>query len=180
MNPIDSYLDWRRDDSPATLLELEKWAFSDSPEKVGRISGARVPGDVISEPTVPYRQRRKVYRKYLRTKSQERPTSLPRALGVGGLLGAGTGALLGASAGPGGAGVGALAGSALGLIVGLAARAADKGEIARASNILLHGGLDESLAHEIARHKGLVQLGHELDKDRRHRELIGAIERRER
>ena len=124
-------------------------------KKTGAIFGADVPS-AVEHAAIPYDQRRQMYEDYAREKSQEPPTGYGKAMGwggaLGGLGGAGLGALLGHASGNTGMGamMGAGGGGALGAAVGGLAAHGDKSNIEQAQHVMSNDdNLDPALAQQI-------------------------------
>lgn len=122
--------------------------FKDAVEmvKVALIGGLKLESNVIGNKnsSIPISERMDMFNEYLKAKSQEEPTNLGKALGVGAALGGGYGAAMGGLL-PGafggklsgkGALIGGLVGAPLGLLLGALGRHGDKKEIEFTRGIL--------------------------------------------
>lgn len=155
-------------------------------EKVAKIFGAEL-DDLAYTEDIPHKLRAESLKKYYDTKSKEAPTSLLKALAVGGLTGAGLGGLTGALEGQKrirltsaliGAGVGGLLGAGVGGVM----RWADKADIKHAKDFL-KTNKGKKLSKALEREAASIYGGHKearrhLDyhnEERRHRQLMGAI-----
>lgn len=161
---------------PKTQVPIEKRSDFD---KEAKVYGANLDEDVITDAGTPYDVRKQVFKDYLKAKSQEEPTALPTALGTGGVIGAGIGAIPGLV---NRSGRGALLGAALGALsgagVGALTRHADKYEIAKSKRILGQGDLSGPLAMRAGDVHRERRRSDDFNKERRHRELIGSINKR--
>ena len=145
-------------------------------EKQAKIFGATEPSDTLLESQVPLEQRRQAFKTYLQAKSQEAPTRYGKAMGWGGGIGAGLGAGLGLSGGAKGALLGAALGGGLGLATGYGLAASDRDEIARAKRGL--GDVDSLMTMRTVKARRRQEVSKDYDRERRHRELVGAINKR--
>lgn len=158
------------------LFVQAKGAESMSPmlSKTARISGADVP-DEIHHSAIPYGVRKKLHSSYLREKANEEPTGYGKAGltggAVGGLFGAGMGAISGYH--KGGTGKGALVGGAAGALlgggIGLLAAKADKDAIQHAKT---HGRSSSGVDRSIAEHVSDYETRKDIAAERRHQQLL--------
>jgi hypothetical protein len=148
--------------------------------KEARIFGASIPGE-LAESALSYDRRQRNFEDYVDRKRKEAPTPMNTALGTGGGVGAGFGALAGLATtgslkgGLAGAAIGGLGGMGLGALM----QASDAAKIRKAK--ALHGNpnaIASELDRQILRQVRNKQLIRRMDADRRHRELLRAIENR--
>ncbi|HUW11138.1 MAG TPA: hypothetical protein VM537_15520 [Anaerolineae bacterium] len=147
-------------------------------EKQALVFGAAEPSEGLLEPQFTPVQRDRLLNEYLTVKSQEPPTSYGTAMGVGGGIGAGIGGLAGAG-GRGGAArvlLGAAIGGGIGALLGAGASAMDRSEIAQAKSDL--GDPESAMMRRTMLARMMSDQRTDLRKERRHQQLIGAIDKR--
>lgn len=148
-----------------------------SAEKIARIFGESEPdADILGNAALPYEHRRALMEEYAAAKAQEDPTSLGKAMGVGGAVGGlgglGIGALRGGAKGAllGGA-IGGLGGAGLGAVL----QGSDAVDIARAKRMAQNPALVDP---EIAGSVGRRSASDRMTAERRHQETINAMGKR--
>lgn len=151
-----------------------------SATKIARIFGASVPRE-LGESALDYSRRRRSFADYVDRKRQEQPTPMSTALTTGGGVGAGLGALAGLASsksltgGLAGGAIGGLGGMALGALM----QGSDAAKIRKAQAI--HGNpnaLESELDRQILRQVRSKQMMQRMDDERRHHQLLAAIEDR--
>jgi hypothetical protein len=141
-------------------------------EKRARIFGASEP-DEITESAIPYERRLESYKNYLAEKSQEEPTSYPRAMLTGAAIGAIPAIPLAISSAPGiRRAVPALIGASLGALGGALMSKADRGHIDWAKKVVDAGDQEYEMIDAIR----MASLQERLRREEEHQELLDRLD----
>lgn len=149
-------------------------------EKEAKIFGAEPP-NTIDHAAIPEKTRAAHFKNYVQEKANEEPSGYLRGMGGGVLLGGGMGGLTGAAMGSAhgargrGALLGSLVGGGLGAIAGAGAAHHDKKHIERMGNVVKNKSYADAMAHHIADLSDAKDSFRRLDEERRHQELLYAL-----
>ena len=161
-------------------LEHQDWANLRM-DKQAYVFGADRPGvEYLASGGIPYKEKHQEYGRYINRKAGEEPTGVGKSTGVGALIGGGTGLIAGGlSGGLPGAAIGTLGGAAVGGLAGLAAGAKDKAKVHQARRLKKDPkAAKEYTQGQIAKAPGRSYHNREAAQDRRHREMMGALNKR--